>query len=338
MVHELLTINNSRVKLADTDDDKPSEVVLNSFSDDFFQQHQMSNFGDLGVAVKQLVETYSSKRGKHSNIQSIEDMQNFVENYGDYMKSSTVTSKHVSVLTELSEMVSRQNLLEISALEQDIATSQNMSKHYEKITGFISNPRVAFRDCLRLVILYALRYERESNSNIARLREQLRSRDRGQFATEVRYVDLIVNTCGKTFRTGDLFGNESTSARFLGALKGLKGVDNIYTQHTPYLEKLLNGLMKNSLNQSHYPLVDPRLDKKTTPTDILVFIVGGATYEEAMLVRNLSQSSRTRILLGGSCIHNSKSFLADVSNASNYHISEDYTAVDMGGDGEPDLI
>eukprot|EP00493_Phyllostaurus_siculus_P002552 UN02565 len=91
----------------------------------------MSNFGDLGVAVKGLVEAYSEKRGKHSNIQSIEDMQKFVEGYGEYMQASTTVAKHVGVLTELSAVVAKRNLLEISALEQDIATSQNMSKHYE---------------------------------------------------------------------------------------------------------------------------------------------------------------------------------------------------------------
>jgi len=338
MVHEILTINNSRVDLKNSTNTDVGEVVLNTFADDFFEQHQMSNFGDLGVAVKGLVEAYSEKRGKHSNIQSIEDMQKFVEGYGEYMQASTTVAKHVGVLTELSAVVAKRNLLEISALEQDIATSQNMSKHYDKIINFMANPNIDDGDLLRLVILYALRYESSKNNNLPRLREQLRHRNGGTAAEKVRFVDLILNTCGKRFRTGDLFNNESTSSRLMSALKGLKGVENIYTQHSPYLEKIINNALANSLNQSHYPLVDPRGGKGASPSTILVFIVGGATYEEAMLVRNKSKG-RTRVLLGGSCIHNSKTFMADVNNASSYNIqTDDYVSVQMDASGDPDLI
>jgi len=338
MTHEILTINNSRVDLKNSTNTDVGEVVLNTFADDFFEQHQMSNFGDLGVAVKGLVEAYSDKRGKHSNIESIEDMQNFVEGYGEYMQASTAVSKHVGVLTELSAQVAKRNLLEISALEQEIATTQNMSKHFDKITDFISDPNIVDEDLLRLVILYALRYESAKNNNLPRLREQLRHRNGGSAAEKVRFVDLILNTCGKRFRTGDLFNNDSTSSRLMSALKGLKGVENIYTQHSPYLEKQLNEVMSNSLSQSSYPLVDPGRSKGGAPSDILVFIVGGATYEEAMLVRNKSKN-RTRILLGGSCVHNSRSFMEDVLNASSYNIqTEDYTSVDVDEHGDPDLI
>merc|ERR1712051_740538 len=102
MTHELLGIKNSRVDLKDSTNTDIGEAVLNSFSDDFFQEHQPSNFGDLGVAVKSLVENYSRRRGENSNIESIEDMQRFVEGYGEYMQASTAVSKHVGVLTELS--------------------------------------------------------------------------------------------------------------------------------------------------------------------------------------------------------------------------------------------
>jgi len=336
MTHELLTINNSRVDLKESSNTDLEEVVLNTFADDFYERHQMSNFGDLGVAVKDLVEAYSTKRGEHSNIESIEDMQKFVEGYGEYMQASTAVAKHVGVLTELSSQVAQRNLLEISALEQDIATSQNMSKHYDKITSFIANPSIDDGDLLRLVILYALRYESSKNNNLPRLREQLRHRHGGRAAKNVRFVDLILNTCGKRFRTGDLFNNESTSSRLMSALKGLKGVENIYTQHTPYLDKILGNALANSLSQANYPFVDR--GRGGVPTNILVFIVGGATYEEAMLVRSKSKG-RTNILLGGSCIHNSRTFMADVHNASSYNIqSEDYSAVDIDANGEPDLI
>ncbi|KAI6073028.1 Vacuolar protein sorting-associated protein 45 [Aix galericulata] len=41
--------------------------------------------------------------------------------------------------------------------------------------------------------------------------------------------------------------------------------------------------------------------------DIIVFIIGGATYEEALAVYNLNRTNPgVRIVLGGTTIHNTK--------------------------------
>lgn len=46
---------------------------------------------------------------------------------------------------------------------------------------------------------------------------------------------------------------------------------------------------------------------------IVVFIVGGATYEEAQFVHTLNESNvGVRIILGGSTIQNSQSFVDDI--------------------------
>lgn len=43
------------------------------------------------------------------------------------------------------------------------------------------------------------------------------------------------------------------------------------------------------------------------PQDIIVFIIGGATYEEALTVYNLNRTMPgVRIVLGGTAIHNTK--------------------------------
>ena len=65
-------------------------------------------------------------------------MRRFVDNYQDYMTSSNSTSKHVGVLSVLSELVSSRKLLDLSAVEQDIACSENMSKQYDVGFFFIN--------------------------------------------------------------------------------------------------------------------------------------------------------------------------------------------------------
>jgi hypothetical protein len=59
------------------------------------------------------------------------------------------------------------------------------------------------------------------------------------------------------------------------------------------------------------------------PSEIIVYVIGGITYEESFHI-NMMNSQGARILLGGSCIHNFSSFMdevlarssSDLSNAS----------------------
>jgi vacuolar protein sorting-associated protein 45 len=53
------------------------------------------------------------------------------------------------------------------------------------------------------------------------------------------------------------------------------------------------------------------------PQDIIVFIVGGATYEEALTVHQMNMEyPGVRIVLGGTTIHNSPSFIEEVKIAT----------------------
>ena len=52
------------------------------------------------------------------------------------------------------------------------------------------------------------------------------------------------------------------------------------------------------------------------PQHVVVFIIGGATYEESLAVHQFNtKSSNTRIILGGSTIHSTASFLSSVEAA-----------------------
>jgi hypothetical protein len=62
----------------DNDDDnhqRVRQVVLSVTQDPFFASNRLANFGDLGMAVKALLDDYQRKLQMNENIQSIEDMQ-----------------------------------------------------------------------------------------------------------------------------------------------------------------------------------------------------------------------------------------------------------------------
>ena len=99
-------------------------------------------------------------------------------------------------------------------------------------------------------------------------------------------------------------------------LKGLKGVENVYTQHSPRLEVTLQNLIKGKLREQQYPFVEGAGTTRDKPQDIVVFIIGGATYEEAKMAAQVNASSPgVRVVLGGTNMQNSTTFLEEVEDA-----------------------
>ena len=114
-------------------------------------------------------------------------------------------------------------------------------------------------------------------------------------------------------------------------------MENVYTQHSPRLEGTLTDLIKGKLRDSLYPFLEESVSGGSTvgggsgggggiggssgsisrdkPQDVIVFVVGGATYEEAKMVAQVNASSPgVRVVLGGTTVHNSRSFLEEVED------------------------
>lgn len=142
MVHELLGINNGRVDLSNAPDikDELREVVISPEQDSFFAKNLYDNFGDLGANVKAYVGEYQAKSfttsgedsgkiahiaGSKNRIETIADMKKFVEEYPEFRKLGGNVSKHVALIGELSRLVGAKKLLEVSELEQSLASAEN---------------------------------------------------------------------------------------------------------------------------------------------------------------------------------------------------------------------
>ena len=77
----------------------------------------------------------------------------------------------------------------------------------------------------------------------------------------------------------DMFESAGIFSGAAGRFKGLKGVENVYTQHTPRLELTLQNLINRRLKDQQYPFVEGGGTTKDKPQDIIVFMIGGATFE-----------------------------------------------------------
>jgi len=103
------------------------EIVLSQDQDPFFKKNMYLNFGDLGGNIKDYVDQYQTKTKSNMNIESIADMKRFVEEYPEFRRLSGNVSKHVTLVGELSRRVDKNNLLEVSELEQSLACNDSHS-------------------------------------------------------------------------------------------------------------------------------------------------------------------------------------------------------------------
>ncbi|KAI7798778.1 vacuolar protein sorting-associated protein 45 [Triplophysa rosa] len=313
MVHELLGINNNRIDLSRVPgiSKELREVVLSAENDEFYANNLYLNFGEIGTNIKNLMEDFQKKKPKgQQKLESITDMKAFVDNYPQFKKMSGTVSKHVTVVGELSRLVSERQLMEVSEVEQELACQNDHSNAQQSVRRFLQNPRLNEIDAVRLVMLYALRYEKHSSSILPSLIEDLNRR--GVSERHRKMVQAVVEYGGKRVRGSDLITPTDAVSITKQFFKGLKGVENVYTQHQPLLHDTLDQLIKGRLKDSQFPYLGPN-SLRDRPQDIIVFIIGGATYEEALAVYNLNRTMPgVRIVLGGTTVHNTKSFLEEV--------------------------
>ncbi|KAF2736932.1 vacuolar protein sorting-associated protein 45, partial [Polyplosphaeria fusca] len=323
MVHELMGINKGRVDLRDVPDIRPElkEIVLSQDQDPFFKKNMYLNFGDLGQNAKDYVEQFASKQAGTQKLDSIADMKRFIEDYPEFRKLSGNVTKHVTLVGELSRRVGEDNLLDVSELEQSLACTDNHSNDVKTLQKLIQNPKIPANSKLRLVAIYALRYSKNPSNSTPALLDLLSvtggvSRHRINLVTKLIHYHNSLQAIPAGGGVPDLFQPGSFFGGARDRFKGLKGVENVYTQHSPRLEATLQDLIKGRLNPQMYPFVEGGGTTKDKPQDIVIFMVGGTTYEEAKMVAQVNASSPgVRVVLGGTTVHNSSSFLEEVEDA-----------------------
>lgn len=66
-------------------------------------------------------------------------------------------------------------------------------------------------------------------------------------------VEVTLQHAGNAKRAGDLYASRSIASKVGTLFKGLKGVENVYTQHTPLLSATLALLAADKLDVGAYP-------------------------------------------------------------------------------------
>ena len=212
--------------------------------------------------------------------------------------------------------------MDVSAFEQDLACVDNHAEHLNELMKKLNSSSVKIPDKLRLGMLYALRYENipTSNNAIPAVKEAMK---RGGVPSDsVALVDAILRYAGSKRRGPGLYGTNTdvTSKLMKSFMSSVQGVSNVYSQHSPVLMDTVEGAFKGKLRGETHPLLlsgggtSVNVEGMPLPQEILVFMVGGVTYEESTKIGlyNEANAGKVRIILGGSTVHNSSSFLEEL--------------------------
>ena len=173
----------------------------------------------------------------------------------------------------------------------------------KRVELLLKDPSLALETKLKLVLLYALRYEKQSNNSIAIYVEALRTSGASESFCDTVAAFMLYG--GSDVRMDVVSSVESMLLKTQNVFKGLKGVENVYTQHTSRLNALLQDVAKGKLSPQNYPFFEG--GTKDRVQDLVVFMVGGVTYQEALEVSRFNAiGNGIRVVLGGTSIHSSK--------------------------------
>jgi vacuolar protein sorting-associated protein 45 len=311
MVHEELGLANNRVDLRGRPEvaKEYQEVPLSSEQDDFYRDNMYATFDVFVEAINKRLLAFSERKRGVQHIESVADMKRFIEQYPDFRREEAHVMKHFTLVPELSRVAERHDLMAVSELEQSIACDESHAQDAKAVAEVLGNTKVRLQHKVRLVMIYALRYEGSRSSATLQFIDTLR--DLGCDARLLRAIGAVTRYGGEAERSADIFGNRNMFTKLSKKVtQGFKGVQNVYTRHEPLLRDILGQVAKGTLPAASFPFHEGGRPER--PQDVIVFVFGGVTYEEAKVVAELNAqggAGAIRVVLGGTNIHNSKSFI-----------------------------
>ncbi|CCW59933.1 unnamed protein product [Phytomonas sp. EM1] len=299
MIHELIGFQKGNEVVIDDPDASPEERlhVLTARIDSFYEKHRYDDWGHICVAVSEMVNAYKEINHINQTTVSLEEIRNFIVRFPEARRQSVQVSRHCGITSQLVAEVKGRGLTQLSTLEQDMITRNDVSEHSRLILEAVRDPKTDLRDALRIAMIYSLRYEKTSGNIIIRLKQELEKRECAK--EKIDLIDRLIEYGGQQRRAHEIF-KPSTGRLLKSVLKTVgqfdKDVQNVLTQHTPLLKKIVNRIYNGTLSEEKYPVQE--VQGSPIPTaqvpyvrgkDIIIAYVGGITFTEAMLLWQINQ-------------------------------------------------
>ena len=131
-------------------------------------------------------------------------MQRALDALPELKKMSGNVQKHVTLTTEISRLIGERNIMDVSKIEQEISSKDARNEQFKMVVDILQNKEIQQYEKLKLVILYALRYE--NDEKVERLKDLLRENKIPQ--NSLNLINYALEYAGKNKRAGDLFSDK----------------------------------------------------------------------------------------------------------------------------------
>ncbi|OHT05931.1 Vacuolar protein sorting-associated protein 45 [Tritrichomonas foetus] len=304
ILHDLFYIDNNVISL-----NKKDQLIIDERCDPETEKINTMYLEEAGNAINQRFDTFKSvqKQIKDQNVVSMNEKALHV-----LQSSSAITysKTHMELYQAMHRKVVSDNLLDITGLEQIMATVNDSQEQCEQFCNLISGKCSNF-NALRLALIYCLHYEKSGDELIGRVMNALEQKS-GFSQDELKYAQTLIRIAGQDKRTFDIFSNRSLIAKFKGGLKSSTAKSQFEMYKIP-LEDLLKDVKEKRLDQNRYPFADSKMQNSHSYKTI-VYIVGGATYAEHCAITRMTEPKAEgrpgfQFVLGGTTIHNAETFI-----------------------------
>lgn len=296
-IHELFTIKNNLISLPS----KTEPIVFDERHDSFIREYCCKFLADVGPAIAQKMNEAKALNEKAKQvIRTPDQIADVVDAATKFQEQFQVAESHVSIIDAINKEVTNSPLLSVSELEQSISMCDDPNGHCNQILQII--PQISSNLALRLIMIFALRYEGRS--------QELHSKLWNASPESKSYMSTIIQTCGTSMRgSDDVFVGKTGISQLFKDIKMLVEADQkMLDQYKVLLISILNRVKKGQLSSEQYPFVGGIKGEQLHPKRVVVFYVGGATYYEMRAACDLS-STDFSVVVGGTTVHNAESFI-----------------------------
>jgi hypothetical protein len=303
LIYEFLDLNIEQgiVNLNDG-----TKQVLSFKDNDFYNHNRTSGWNEICPLVAKLSHDYKQKydyaKGQGTSTDAeitLKELRGMTNIVPDAKRDFNEMFKHVSLLESIAnKMVLRQyhNLL---IYEQQMIYHNNP----QILENALSDVNIKYHldDLYRLALLYKLRFEkRDLNIN---LRQKLL--ERGLTQDKINSIEIIANKINESRKDkycGSVWNMISTSVLNFKDLSNSKNID--IPKYKSFLEDIIRDAIDDELENIDYPTAIPTktaINKKNLKK-IILFVLGGVSFEEACLVSRISKEKNIKIMLGSTSI------------------------------------
>eukprot|EP00911_Craspedida_sp_UC1_P001806 UC1_evm3s1380 len=320
-------IEHGRVNLSNTSDGKKiPRATFSAATDDFLAEHAYATWNDVLDGHAALLRRYKQLKAlQDSHVKAtLADMRRFVEGYAAFRALQTATETHTVVVREIDRQFKARHLLgggdtdSVFGDQAALIYGGGHSSHWKVAARAASNNTYKAEDRLRLAIMYAARYGKSAKAGeLADALVTARGGGGGDGLSD-RAARLVVKAARYSLPNA-----EPCKHSACGHYKADEELVSREMQHTPLLSTTLYQISRGKLNEKKFPFVKGHVDAGSGNgrggevgrdyREVIVFIVGGVTYEEAKTVAVANaQGNGTRVIVGGTALHNFASFQDEI--------------------------